>query len=310
MNTRFLETFVTLAQLQSFRATARTLHATPATISLRIRTLEDELKCKLVDRRSHKFRLTPAGQYLVDFARDVIDAARRLREAAGAEPVVGGTLRLGVNETVVHSWLAHYLSYLNARFPTLEVDLAVDTSAALQKRLLAGELDMALRIEGVDSPRVVSRSIASYPVRWIARRDLLAQHSDGLTQQILKRPVLTFGRGTTPQIALEQIVRGIAMEHGMRIDQMRIICSPSVAAIVQLVRDGYGVAAIPRLFVADALSSGEFAEIPLRPAPPPIVISSCARADAGVTVSAAVDAAHEACAEYCLGQPGEFIEAL
>jgi hypothetical protein len=40
------------------------------------------------------------------------------------------------------------------------------------------------------------------------------------------------------------------------------------------------------------------------------VISSCARADAGVTVGAAVDAAHEACAEYCLGQPGELIEAL
>lgn len=46
----------------------------------------------------------------------------------------------------------------------------------------------------------------------------------------------------------------------MRIDQMRIICSPSVAAIVLLVRDGYGVAAIPRLFVADALASGEFIE--------------------------------------------------
>ena len=33
MNTRFLETFVALAQLRSFRATARALHATPAAIS-------------------------------------------------------------------------------------------------------------------------------------------------------------------------------------------------------------------------------------------------------------------------------------
>jgi hypothetical protein len=51
MNTRFLETFVTLAQLENFRATARVLHATPATISLRIRSLEDELKTELVDPR-------------------------------------------------------------------------------------------------------------------------------------------------------------------------------------------------------------------------------------------------------------------
>ena len=40
MNIRFLETFVTLAQLRSFRATARALHATPAAISLRIKTLK------------------------------------------------------------------------------------------------------------------------------------------------------------------------------------------------------------------------------------------------------------------------------
>ena len=44
MNTRFLETFVTLAQLRNFRATARALHATPAAISQRIKALEGELK--------------------------------------------------------------------------------------------------------------------------------------------------------------------------------------------------------------------------------------------------------------------------
>jgi len=43
MNTRFVETFLTLARLGSFRATATAMHATPAAISLRIKTLESEL---------------------------------------------------------------------------------------------------------------------------------------------------------------------------------------------------------------------------------------------------------------------------
>jgi DNA-binding transcriptional LysR family regulator len=58
MNTRFLETFVILAQLRSFRATAQALHATPAAISLRIKTLEEELQTELIDRNSKDFRLT------------------------------------------------------------------------------------------------------------------------------------------------------------------------------------------------------------------------------------------------------------
>ena len=82
MNTRFLETFVTLAKLHSFRATAAALHATPAAISQRIKALEDELQTALVDRESREFRLTPNGEYLLGYAKGVVEAARRLQAAA------------------------------------------------------------------------------------------------------------------------------------------------------------------------------------------------------------------------------------
>ncbi|CAN7614797.1 LysR family transcriptional regulator [Trinickia sp. LjRoot230] len=310
MNTRFLETFVTLAQLESFRATARALHATPAAISLRIRSLEDELKCELIDRSTPKFRLTPAGQSLIGLAKNVVDSVRTLREAAGEQVVVGGTLRLGVIETVVHSWLAHYITYLNSNFPKLDVDLTVDSSAVLQRRLLGGELDLAIRVEGIDSRKIVSSAVASYPVRWIARRGLLSARKPGLALRVLSRPLLTFGRGTAPQVALESIVHALAREHGIRAEQTRITCSPSVAAIVQLIRDGYGVAAIPRLFVVDALRNSEFVELPLAPVPPPIVVSLCRPVDASMMVNAAANAAHDACSAYCRSIAKDLIEAL
>ncbi|KXV02911.1 LysR family transcriptional regulator [Caballeronia megalochromosomata] len=310
MNTRFLETFVTLAQLESFRATARLMHATPATISLRVRSLEDELKTELVDRSSTKFRLTPSGQRLLGPAQTVVDAARALRQAAGLEVIVGGKLRLGVIETVVHSWLAHYVTELNASFPNLEVDLTVDSSSVLQRRMLNGELDIAIRVEGIDSTKIVSSAVASYPVRWIARRGLLSKRAAGLAQRVLARPVLTFGRGTAPQVALEHIVHTLAREIDMPVDQTRITCSPSVAAIVQLVRDGYGVAAIPALFVSDALASGEFVELPLKPLPPPIVVSLCTPVDATPTIRAAASAAQLACSAYCRERKKDLIEPL
>jgi len=310
MNTRFLETFVTLAELENFRATARVLNATPAAISLRIKSLEDELKTELIDRQSKVFRLTTSGHHLLGHAREVVRATRALRQAAGQEPVIGGKLRLGVIETLVHSWLSPYIRHLNSTYPHIDVELVVDSSSVLQRRMLTGELDIALRVEGIDSTKIASSAIASYPVRWIARRGFIPRRAEGLAARVLDNPILTFGRGTAPQVALEGLVRTMARHGTTHEHEIRMTCSPSVAAIVQLVRDGYGVAAIPHLFVVKELEGGEFVELPLKPLPPPIVVSLCKPVEANAVTNAAADAAYHACLTYCRGWRKDFIEAL
>lgn len=310
MNTRFLETFVTLARLESFRATAQLLHATPATISLRIRSLEDELKCTLIDRSASQFRLTQSGSALLGLAKRVVDTARALREAAGQGVAIGGKLRLGVIETIVHSWLAQYVAYLKENYPKLEIDMTVGSSSSLQKQLLSGDLDIAIRAEGIDSPRIVSNAIASYPVRWIAKRGLISRRGPGLAQRVLQYPILTFGRGSAPQVALENIVCSLAKECAVPAEQINVTCLPSVTLIVQLARDGYGVAAIPSLFVADALRDGSLIELPLKPSPPPIIVSVCKPVHTTPMIDEAANAARVVCSVYSRSFMSEFIEAF
>jgi DNA-binding transcriptional LysR family regulator len=310
MNTRFIETFVILAQLRSFRATARALHATPAAISLRIKCLEEELQTELIDRSSKQFRLTANAEYLLSHAKAIVDATRRLQNAARKESVVRGRLRLGVIESVVHSWLADFVRELNAGYPELEVDLTVDVSSVLEKRLRARELDLVVRVEGISSSEIMSEALAIYPVRWIARKGLLSLRKEGLAKRVLQLPILTFGRGTTPQRMLEDIIAKLANLVAIPIEKTRITCSPSVAAIVQLVKDGYGVAAIPSLFVNADLESGDFVELPLQPVPPAIIVSMCFHANAEMSVHAAANSARLTCATYCAKLDTRYIEAL
>ncbi len=310
MNTRFLETFVTLAKLHSFRATAAALHATPAAISQRIKALEDELQTALVDRESREFRLTPNGEYLLGYAKSVVEAARRLQAAASGDSKIRGRLRLGVIETVVHSWLPNYMRRLAADYPQLEVELTADVSVVLQRRLIADELDLIIRVEGSDESNVVCNALANYPVHWVARAGLLSHTRGSLARQVLQHPILTFGRGTAPHRALEDIVAKLAGVHGVPLSETRITGSPSIAVIVQLVRDGFGVAAIPRLFVDKLIESGEVVELPLQPAPPSIVVSMSRRADAPLFVHGAANSARAACAEYCYNSDRRLVEAL
>jgi DNA-binding transcriptional LysR family regulator len=310
MNTRFLETFVTLAKLRNFRSTAAAMHATPAAISQRVKALEDELKTVLVDRSVNEFRLTPNGEHLLGYAKAVVEAARQLQAAASSESTLRGRLCLGVIETVVHSWLPHYMRRLAADYPQLEVDLTVDASVVLQRRLMAGELDLIIRVEGSDEASVVCDALANYPVHWVARAGLLPLTKSGLAKRVLQHPILTFGRGTGPHRALDDIVSKLALANGVPLADTRITGSPSISVIVQLVRDGFGVAAIPRLFVDDLIANGEVVELPLQPSPPSIVVSMSRRADAPLMVHGAATAARSACREYCEKSERRLIEAL
>jgi DNA-binding transcriptional LysR family regulator len=298
LNTRFVETFVTLARIGSFRATAQAMHATPAAISLRIKTFESELGVALIDRSAPDFTLTPHGEHLLAHARTVLQATRALQLAAHDEVHPATQLRLGVIETVVHSWLPDYIRLLNAEFRKISIDLSVDVTAVLGPRLKAGELDLVIQVEGSDDRSIVSSPLASYAVRWFARRDLIPAVRRQHVQTVLSNPVLTFGRGTAPQIALDAIVAQLAKREGVQLADTNVTCMPSVAVIVKLLRDGYGVAAVPSLFVEPFLANGEIGELHVRPLPPPIVVAMCYRDDASVGVLAAARVARQACDTY------------
>lgn len=298
MNTRFLETFVVLAQLRNFRATARTLNATPAAVSLRIKSLEDELGTQLVDRAAKGFQLTPGGEILLGYARTVVDAAAKMLTAAATDNRLRGRVRIGVIETVVHSWLSTFMNQLAQDYPELEIDLAVDTSIVLRRRLLDRELDLAVRVEGIEDPRVVSTALAVYPVQWIARKGFLSLRAQGLVRRLLQHPILTFARGTQPQRVLEELLTAMASRVDLPVERIRLTCSPSVAAMVELVKAGYGVAALPSLLVKDNLASGEFIELPVPVALPSYVVTLCQWAEAEPKTHAAAGVIRKACRSY------------
>ncbi|HEX7907171.1 MAG TPA: LysR family transcriptional regulator [Paraburkholderia sp.] len=310
MNTRFVETFLTLARLGSFRATAAAMHATPAAISLRIKTLEAELGVELIERDAADFRLTANGDRLLAHARSVVQATRSLQLAAQDESQVATRLRLGVIETVVHSWLPDYVRMLNAEYNRIVVDLTVDSSAVLGPRLRSGELDLVIQVEetGDHEASIVSSLLASYPVRWIARSNLIPASRAKHVQTVLSKPVLTFGRGTAPQVAVEAIVQALAKRAGVPLSQTQVTCMPSVAVIVKLLRDGYGIAAVPALFVEPYLRSGELAQLQVRPLPPPINVAMYYRDDADVGVLAASRVARSACDQYAKAMGRKLIE--
>ena len=76
MNLRFLETFVWVARLKSFRLTAQKLFTTQAAVSSRIAALEADLGVKLLLRDSRGVSLTPEGSKVLEHAERMLETGQ------------------------------------------------------------------------------------------------------------------------------------------------------------------------------------------------------------------------------------------
>ncbi|RYF34017.1 MAG: LysR family transcriptional regulator, partial [Comamonadaceae bacterium] len=83
MNVRFLEAFVWVARLGSFKGAAEKLHTTQAGISSRISTLEEQFGVRLFEREHRVVTLTYQGSQLLPYAERMVELQGRMLGAVG-----------------------------------------------------------------------------------------------------------------------------------------------------------------------------------------------------------------------------------
>ena len=259
-NLKQIEAFVWVADLQSFRRAAERLNTTQPNISARISSLEEALGTALMTRDAGSVRLTGKGQTLLQHARQVLHAADALLSAADQNALIDGTLRLGVTEMLVHTWLWDYLRALKDQYPNVTVELTVDMSVNLEKGLSERSLDLALQNEPFSRLTTGSKDLGSYDLIWVAAPDLDVKTTDGLAAH----PILTHARDTR---LFEEVASHFA---GHRNLTARIVPSSNLAACLHMAANGMGIAALPAAMVQRELAAGALQQIDYDWVPDPL----------------------------------------
>src|SRR6202045_3103028 len=102
---KMLETFMWVANLRSFRGAAEKLNTTQPAVSMRIAQLEDALGVRLLERDRRLVAPTQKGQEMLRYAERLVRLRAEMIEAVGDRSTMRGLVRLGVSETIVHTWL-------------------------------------------------------------------------------------------------------------------------------------------------------------------------------------------------------------
>jgi len=242
MNLRFVEAFYWVATLKSVSRAAEKLFITQSAMSARVAALEDELGALLLDRRDKTFRLTVAGSRFLVHAQKLLELQRMAKAEVGSDLAPEMTVRLGAIESVLHSWLIPWVEALRQQYPSLELELTVETTPVLIDQMRRGVLDIAFAALPTSGDGIRTSTFPTMDMCFVGNKTIHAKRKYSL-EEIAAFDILTFQRGSQPHVGLLDLFRA------KRIQPRKVHTISSISAMLQLVQGGFGVATLPRAAV-------------------------------------------------------------
>ncbi|APX94231.1 LysR family transcriptional regulator [Franzmannia qiaohouensis] len=281
MNIRTLETFVWIARLGSFRAAAKRLYASQPSVSARIAGLEDQLGVELFDRIGRHVKLTAKGRELLVYAEKMLNLHSEMLQVVATPTAIHGTIRLGVSETIAHTWLPQMIERVSEAYPAINLELDVDISVNLADKVANHDIDIAFLMGKVNQPGMINRRLCRYSLVWVASPRLAIPDTPLSPADLAKWPIITYPRKSEPYTNIRSLVD--PMNHSTQIHS-----SSSLSTIIRMTVDGIGISALPREIIQQELASGRLKQFDVEVSIPDLVFNAAYGAAPGGNVVHAV----------------------
>src|SRR5713101_8223467 len=246
-----LNTFVEVAKLGSFsRAAEKVLRSQPA-VSAQIRQLEQEYGHRLFDRTAKSVRLTPAGEVILDYARQLLALRHNsLRAVAERNGVPVGTLSIGANEGTFLYVLPNVFAKYHRKFPKVRISVYRSFTHKVTEKVEEGAVDL-----GVVTLPVKSPSLEVVPVfrdrilLMVGRGSALFTRKSVTIEEFAQQPLIVPKTGSIRRL-IEKNLRPYREDLNITMELT------SVVMIKRFVTSGIGVSLICASFADDRVRSG------------------------------------------------------
>lgn len=159
-----LRTFVAIAETGSFTQAATLVFRTPSAVSMQIKKLEDMLGSTLFNRDARSVSLTGDGEMLLGYARRLL-AINREAVSKFVMPDIAGVVKIGSPDDYGERMLPSILKRFARTHPAIAVDVTIDLSGNLRRRLGDRQLDLALMTSCRNVP-ADAEVLLTEPVVW------------------------------------------------------------------------------------------------------------------------------------------------
>ncbi len=240
-----LKVFCTVAETKSFSKTSEIIHLTQPAVSLQIQALEEKYETKLFDRSSSTVTLTPAGEILYKYAKEILSLYSLAEKAISKQiGLVKGSLTIGAGSNIGNYILPSVITAFRSSHPKIKIYLIVGNTKRVVELLNSGNINLGLVEGDVSLQKIVVKKFLSDELTLITPPDHpWAKKKEISISELVKEPFIfrEAGSGT------RQIIEKFLSKHGITPHDMKITAVlGSTEAIKDAVENGLGVSIISR----------------------------------------------------------------
>jgi LysR family transcriptional regulator for bpeEF and oprC len=254
---RAMEAFVKTVETGALSSAAQHLGLANASVTTLIRRLEEELGVTLLQRSTRHIRLTEQGATYYARCRAILEQVAEA-DAAVAAPGDGpsGVLRLETPIAVGHLLLGPALAAFSRLHPRLRVVTTLNNEVG---NLIKRGVDVAIRMQEVESAELVARLIYRAPYGCYAAPGFLAEHgTPGHPRDLPPRQCLGLVGGSAGRLRVWAF-RGTGEE--VEITPDGSLFFNSTDALVQAAAHGAGFIYVLDVLAAQAERRGELVRL-------------------------------------------------
>ena len=246
-----LETLLWISRLGTFAAAAERLNTTQPAISARVRELETQIGYPIFQRAGRTMALTVRGRELVRDCEPLWSTIERTLLQSNSFESASGIVRIGAGEIAAATCLPGFLAELKRAMPRACLEVEIDLSQAMLRKLLGATHDLIFLSGPVSSPNILTERIGVVEMIWVASPVL------GLTAD--ERPAnvpvwLIHSHSPIHAMALASLTEGALADRVINL-------SNNVRTMVDVVLAGGGMAFVPEIMVRDHLVQGSLIEL-------------------------------------------------
>ena len=156
-----MEYFQRAGRMRNITKAAGELHVSQPSVTVAIQKLEEELGVPLLDRSQKQIGLTPEGQVCLRRTDDILARVRDLiSEMNDYRFAQKGLIKIGITPVIGAYFFPAALARFQRTHPRVQVAVIEEGSLSLRKRLIRGELDLAMMITSKTSSHLETVPVA------------------------------------------------------------------------------------------------------------------------------------------------------
>lgn len=253
MELKQIETFVQVAEQNSFTKAAEKLGYTQSAVSIQIKQLESSLDAVLFERVNHKIRLTPKGREILALAHQMLALHNEMQKVSHGKARLNGTVSIAMADSLCNWLLWDNYSDFHTQYPNISMKIISSSTQEMFRLAKHNEADLIFTLDKhIYEPNY---SIAKeYPVRThfvVCNTHRLCDKKNIKIENLLKEPFILTERGMSYRRAFEEYLsaHSITLYPFLEIGNTDLIC--------HLVAQNMGVSLLPDFATEKYVASGK-----------------------------------------------------